>query len=126
MLIGGGFTADEALEMAADAAGDGDTRASVDAVRRSLESGTTFPEALEKARLFDPVYTGMIRMGVLTGREADVLEKIAALAEEDAEEEIARLTGTIEPTLVAVLSVIIGAVLLSVILPMAGLLTGIA
>ena len=40
-----------------------------------------------------------------------------------AEEEISRLIAIIEPTLVALLAIIIGAVLLAVLLPMAGILS---
>ena len=62
-------------------------------------------------------------MGSATGREDQVLGKLAGLYEEQVEDDITRLISIIEPTLVAILAVVIGAVLLSVILPMAGILT---
>jgi len=65
----------------------------------------------------------MIKMGSATGREDKVLGKLAELYEEQVEEEITRLVSIIEPTLVALLSIVIGAVLLAVMLPMAGILS---
>jgi type IV pilus assembly protein PilC len=65
----------------------------------------------------------MIRMGVAAGREDQVMGKIAGLYEEQVEDGISRLVGIIEPTLIALLAVVIGAVLLSVMLPMAGILS---
>ena len=65
----------------------------------------------------------MIAMGSATGREDQVLGKMASLYEDQVEEGITRLVAIIEPSLVALLSIVIGAVLLSVMLPMAGILT---
>ena len=59
----------------------------------------------------------------LAGREDQVLKKVASLYEEQAENEIGRTVSIIEPTLVALLSIVIGGVLLSVMLPMAGILS---
>ena len=65
----------------------------------------------------------MVRMGSATGHEDQVLSKLSELYEEQVEDGISQLISIIEPTLVALLAVVIGAVLLSVMLPMAGILT---
>ena len=65
----------------------------------------------------------MIRMGSATGHDDSVLAKVGDMYEEQVESDITRLVSIIEPTLVALLSVVIGAVLLSVMLPMAGILS---
>ena len=51
------------------------------------------------------------------------LEKLAADYEEAAEREIAQIVSIIEPTLIALLSIVVGGILLSVMLPMARMLT---
>lgn len=48
---------------------------------------------------------------------------VLLLVHGQAESDIERLIGVIEPSLVAVLCVVIGAVLLTVMLPMAGILS---
>ena len=67
----------------------------------------------------------MIRMGIAAGREDQVMSKIAETSEEQVEEGISGLVSIIEPTLVALLCLVIGAILLSVMLPMAGIISNI-
>lgn len=53
------------------------------------------------------------------------MKKIATVYEEQVEEGISNLVSIIEPTMVAVLSIVLGAILLSVMLPMAGIVSSI-
>ena len=123
MMLSGGFPTDEALDMTAAVMTDNDAAQKVRNIRETLNEGTSFADAIDKADLFDELHESMIRMGSATGREDQVLGKLASLYEEQVEDDITRLISIIEPTLVAILAVVIGAVLLSVILPMAGILT---
>ena len=123
MMLEGGFQTGEALSMASSVLDDADAASKVDRIRQELEQGSTFAQALTETELFDELQSRMITMGDATGREDQVLKKIAALNEEQAESDISRLVSIIEPTLVAVLAIIIGAVLLSVMMSMAGILT---
>ena len=109
--------------MTSNVLGDPDAAAKVAEIRNAMDAGESFADAVAKADLFDDLHESMIRMGSATGREDQVLAKLADLYEEQAEDEITRQISIIEPTLVAVLAVVIGAVLLSVVLPMAGILT---
>ena len=75
---------------------------------------------------------GMTREGILRGQiyykgeHADVAVCSVLrpdLLEEQVEDSISRLVSIIEPSLVALLAIVIGAVLLTVMLPMAGILS---
>ena len=123
MMLSGGFPTGEALEMTAKVINDKEASRKVEGIRESLEKGSTFADAVTETQLFDELHNRMITMGSATGREDQVLGKLAALYEEQVEDDITRLVSIIEPTLVALLSVVIGAVLLSVMLPMAGILS---
>ncbi len=123
MMLSGGFPTSEALEMTSNVLDDRDAAQKVKDIRTKLESGSTFAEAVTSTNLFDDLHNRMITMGSATGQEDQVLGKLASLYEEQVEDGITRLVAIIEPTLVALLSVVIGAVLLSVMLPMAGILT---
>ena len=123
MMLSGGFPTDEALEMTSNVLDDREAAEKVKNIRAALESGSTFAEAVTKTNLFDDLHNRMITMGSATGQEDQVLGKLASLYEEQVEDGITRLVAIIEPTLVALLSIVIGAVLLSVMLPMAGILT---
>ena len=123
MMLSSGFPTDEALEMTSSVLSDRNAAEKVQSIRKSLEDGSTFAEAVTKTNLFEDLHNRMITMGSATGQEDQVLGKLASLYEEQVEDGITRLVAIIEPTLVALLSVVIGAVLLSVMLPMAGILT---
>ncbi len=122
MMLSGGFPTGEALEMTSKVLSDKQAARQVDAIRTGMENGESFAQAVNGTQLFDELHNRMITMGSATGREDQVLEKLSVLYEEQAEEDISRLVGIIEPTLVALLSLVIGAVLLSIMLPMAGIL----
>ena len=122
-MLSSGFPMEEALEMTGNVLSDREAANQVGLIRNGLEEGKTFADAVSDTNLFDELHTRMIRMGSATGHEDQVLGKLSELYEEQVESEITRLISIIEPTLVALLAVVIGAVLLSVMLPMAGILT---
>ena len=123
MMLSGGFPLEEALQMVPAVLSDRAAAPEIAAIRDKMGDGTSFADAVSQSRLFDPLHSRMIRMGVEAGREDQVMEKIAATYEEEVEEGIAGLVSIIEPSLVALLSIVIGAVLLSVMLPMAGIIS---
>lgn len=125
MLLSGGFPLGEAARMAATVLPDDEAKRKAADMTQALEEGTPFADALSDTKMFDATHLRMIRMGITAGREADVMEKVAGIYEEQAEDTVTRLLSVIEPTLVALLAIVIGAVLLSVMLPMAGVLMSI-
>ena len=123
MMLSSGFPTGEALELTGKVMSDRSAAAKVQRISEGLEEGKAFADAVADTQLFDELHNRMIKMGSATGHEDQVLGKLSELYEEQVESDITRLVGIIEPTLVALLSVVIGAVLLSVMLPMAGILT---
>ena len=125
MMLSGGFPLEEALELVPSVLNDPVAAKEVESIRTKMADGTAFADAITGTNLFDEMYNRMIRMGVAAGREDQVMERIARVYEEQVEDDIANLVSIIEPTLVALLSVVIGAILLSVMLPMAGIIASI-
>ncbi len=123
MMLHSGFPTGEAFRLLPSVLSDGEAAEKVQGIRRELDEGAAFADAISHSNLFDGLHDRMIRMGVAAGREDQVMAKIAGLYEEQVEDGIDRLVAIIEPTLIALLAVVIGAVLLSVMLPMAGILS---
>ena len=123
MMLSSGFPTGEAFRLMPSILTDSEAAAKVEGIRKDLESGEAFADAVSKSKLFDGLHDRMIRMGVAAGREDQVMQKIAGLYEEQVEGGISQLVAIIEPTLIALLSIVIGAILLSVMLPMAGILS---
>lgn len=120
LAAGGGFSLESALELTAVAMDDesGDVRR----VREAVAQGAELPDALEQSGLYAPMHCRMIRLSLQAGREAEVLDKLSEIYEKQAESDIDGLISAVEPALVAVLTVVVGAILVSVMLPMLGIL----
>ena len=123
MMLSSGFPTGEALRLMPSILSDAEAGDRVKGISQSLDSGMSFADAMEQSKLFEGLHNRMIRMGVAAGREDQVMNKIAGLYEEQVESGISQLVAIIEPTLIALLSIVIGAILLSVMLPMAGILS---
>ena len=64
------------------------------------------------------IYAKMASIGSKTGVLEEVMNKIAGQYEEEIDNRLSRMITAIEPTLVIILSVIVGIILLSVMLPL--------
>ena len=126
MMLRSGFPLEESMELLDSVFTDEDSHAKIDACRKALGEGVPFPEAVEQANIFDPLYGRMIRLGFAAGKTDTVMDKLSEVYDADMDERIGHLISLIEPTLVTVLSLIIGAILLAVMLPMVSILTTIA
>ncbi|MCR5557921.1 MAG: type II secretion system F family protein [Butyrivibrio sp.] len=91
--------------------------------RKLLIDGDSFPEALEKANIFSSFYSQMISVGFKAGSMDTAMKQIAKRFEAETERKIYSLISILEPTLVIILSIIVGIILLSVILPLMGVMT---
>ena len=123
LMLSSGFPMENALEMAPAALTDQEAIGKVNLIRDHMQEGETFSEALAKSGLFADFHNRMLKVGAVSGHEPQVMAKIAEIYEEQVEDDLGRLISIIEPALVALLCVVIGAVLLSVMLPMAGVLS---
>ena len=66
----------------------------------------------------------MVVIGFKTGAIDTVMDKIAANYEKENDESISKTISIIEPTIVAVFAVAVGLILLSVMLPLLSVMTG--
>lgn len=99
-------------------------RNQVENLKTYIIDGMTFAEALKASGIFSNLYSRMVYIGVKSGNTDVVLDKIAGLYEEDTDRRLANFISVIEPTLVISLSVVVGLILLSVILPLLGVMSG--
>ena len=67
----------------------------------------------------------MIKVGFQTGQTDTVMQKLAAVYEEEVDDSISKTVSLLEPIMVAVLAIIVGIVLLSVMLPLVSIMSSI-
>jgi type IV pilus assembly protein PilC len=123
LMLSSGFPMENALQMAPAALADEDSIEKVNFIREEMKKDETFSDALSKSGLFADFHNRMLKVGAASGHEPQVMAKIAEIYEEQVEDGLDHLISIVEPTLVALLSIVIGAILLSVMLPMAGVLS---
>jgi type IV pilus assembly protein PilC len=90
----------------------------IDNVYTSVEKGETINQVLSNYREFPRDVTYMISVGEKTGNMGLMLNKIADFYENKVQFEVKNLMLLIEPTFVAVMGVVVGGILASMILPM--------
>lgn len=97
----------------------------LDTCRRLQEEGKELSDALHDAGIFTGTCARLITLGARTGRMEDVMAQIAALYQDEIDARLTHILSVLEPTLVIVLSLIVGVILFSVMLPLMGIMSGI-
>ena len=91
----------------------------------SLDEGKPLSEALCGAGILSLQDGKMLSVGSVSGKADLAMAEIARRSESNVRDSIDRIVGTIEPALVIISSVIVGVILLSVMLPLMGIMTSI-
>lgn len=92
---------------------------------QQLEDGKDLYEAIHAAGIFSGVYARMASLGARTGTMDQVMDQIATRYQEEVDDRINNLLAILEPTLVIILSLFVGVILLSVMLPLIGIMSSI-
>ena len=90
-----------------------------------LQMGESYYQAMKDTGLFSGFYVQMIKVGTRSGHLDSVMDEISQDYEEMADTAIDDMIARFEPTIVAVLAISVGLVLLSVMLPLVGVLSAI-
>ncbi|MCI8559223.1 MAG: type II secretion system F family protein [Lachnospiraceae bacterium] len=126
MVLASGYHLEHALELIPDLLPDKRNIRKAKKCLAYMEQNGDFAAAVEQASIFHPLHEKMIRVGVESGQTDRVMERIAGIYEIEVDEGIHRLVSWIEPALVAVLTLIIGGILLSVMLPLVSIMMSIS
>lgn len=92
---------------------------------QEIHEGKDLPEAILAAGIFTGMYARMASIGSKTGSMDQVMEQIAEFYQDEIDTRMNNLLAVLEPTLVILLSLIVGVILLSVMLPLMGIMSGI-
>jgi type IV pilus assembly protein PilC len=118
-----GLSPEESLHLTAPLVANTPYQKKVDACLTLVHQGEDLYHSIFNTGVFSGVYARMAALAAHTGTMDEVMEKIADQYETAIDERLARLLAAIEPTLVIVLSVLVGLILLSVMLPLIHLLS---
>ena len=125
MLIKSGIGLAESVRMVAATMTNTFVRVRLRKAASDIEKGRTLKDAILSLGLFPELLLKIIAVGESTGHTDNVLDKTADVMERRLDERLARLTTVLEPALIIVLSLIVGVVLVSVILPVARIMNAV-
>ena len=125
LTLKSGLELEKGIELATELADNSRIREYLAKCKDELEAGRSYDEAMKESGLFNGFQIQMIKVGNRSGRLDSVMEEISRGYEEEADASIDNTISRLEPTIVAVLAVSVGLVLLSVMLPLAGILSAI-
>ncbi len=124
LTLSSGLTPEDCLNLTAELTEQASFRSKLEKCRTLVSQGNDLCEVLLENGIFTGTYARMATIASRTGVLDEVMHKIAAQYEEDIDARISGMIAAIEPTLVIILSVIVGVILLSVMLPLMGIMAG--
>lgn len=114
-----------AMSLSRDIVGNEYLANKIDKALVRVEAGEPPYEAINKAGIFPRLFTRMLGIGHKTGDMDTMMARLAGIYEQQVDETLGKITGSIEPIFVALLSVIVGIILISVMLPLIRIMSSI-
>lgn len=125
LTLKSGMELEKGMELAQELVDNSKIAATIKECAAQLQTGTSYFEAMKQTGLFSGFHIQMIKVGTRSGRLDEVMNEISEDYEQQADTSIDNMIARLEPTMVAVLAIVVGLILLSVMLPLAGVLAGI-
>ena len=123
LALSSGLDTDQGLMLAEQLVDNPYMASRIKKCRDLTASGRGF--AVLTSGIFSKIYTSMITIGFRTGSMDEVMHQISEEYEEETDKQIAKFISVLEPTLVIILSIFIGLILISFLLPLIGIMSSI-
>lgn len=125
ILLSSGYDVSQAMDLLPDLLQNPQNRSNACRAAQMLEQGSPLSLALRQTGLFTGLHFSMVQVGESAGTLEQAMEQIAAVNTEDALDSINHAVSLIEPALVGTVSLIIGVILLSIMLPLISVMSSI-
>ena len=124
-MLASGAEEDSALEQCIWQTSHTGLRTALQACRSDMQQGTGMAQAFLRHKVLPPLYARMLQGGSESGSLPAAMESVALRMGQEAENALCRLIDDIEPVLIGFLTVSVGFTLLSVMLPLLGILSAV-
>jgi type IV pilus assembly protein PilC len=116
-LITAGVPLLQAIAVAAETSGNKVIEKALEDVRLSVAAGQTIADPMFYTGVFPYMLVEMVRIGEMSGRLDEMLNKVADFYEEEVDRTVATISTLIEPILLVILGGVIGGILVALYLP---------
>jgi type IV pilus assembly protein PilC len=125
MLIRSGIPTAKAMLMIKPVLGNETISKRIDIAAGLVNKGVSMKEALDVISLFPPLLSKLLSVAEATGHMEEIFNRSADIMSEELDNRLDRLTTILEPFLIIILSLILGAILLSVVFPVIDIMNSI-
>ncbi len=126
-LLTAGVPILEALNITAYSLGHYGMQDSVLDIKKIIESGSQLSEGMEKhPNYFSPVIVGLVRVGEETGNLGGIMVEVSEFYDDELNNALKNAMALLEPLLLLFMGIIVGAIALSVLLPIYQLVSKLA
>jgi len=123
LMLSSGIETSEALELGEEVVTNKNLQKKIVSCQEKIRNHQPFAQAITEVGIFPTLYSQMIKISYKTGALDTVWSKISKKYDDDVSESLNNLVAFIEPLLVGILSIIIGTILISVMLPLMGVMS---
>lgn len=125
-----GLDTDKSLDLTSQLVDNEEMVKKIDECRKLMDGdentpGISFSESLARTGIFSAMYSKMVNIGFKSGSVDKVFKKIADSYDEEIDATLSNTISILEPTLVIILSIVVCLILLSVIMPLMGIMSSI-
>ena len=125
LMLSSGIPLDDAMDHACTLLSGSALAPALEQCRMGMLGGASFAKVTEDYGIFTGLQAGLLKAGFRAGASEQVMEELAQRCQSHADERLSAMLSRFEYILLAVLCLSIGLVLLSVMLPLLGVLTAI-
>ena len=122
MFISGGEMQDEALKKSIPVTETESLKAKLERCAEKMEGGLSFSQAACDEKLYDPINNRMLVPAERSGMLDSILRKVLGNLRENIDKYTGRIANTVEPLLTGFLMITIGLMLISLMLPLIGIM----
>lgn len=123
LFVSSGYDLQEAMKFIPKLVNDKQLHDRLEQCNDDLKQGANFADIVKKYQIYQGVELNMIQVGFKTGQIDITLKKLSDNFEDKVSDAIDHFLNIIEPTIVTLLSLIVGIVLVSVMLPLISIMS---
>lgn len=125
LLLKNGISYSESLLMVSKVVDNSILESKILIYQKLVVTGEDDENSFKEIGIFPNLLVRMIKIGYKTGELDHMMSKVSKIYETEVDRELNRLTSTVEPVLIIVLSLIVGVILLTVMLPLINIMSSI-
>lgn len=123
MMISAGISSDEAVENAIELVNGKKLRSRLEQCRSDLLDGMNFADAITRAEIFPAIYSHSLKIAYTSGSFERAWKKLADRSAAAAMQSVSGVIAFVEPLIIVILTALIGAILLTVMIPLMNIMS---